>query len=415
MKKLYFFIALFLLSLTVSAQFKVELVWKKTSAEATYMTATQRSMIALDDKLYITNQGDANIAVVDAKTGDFIKNITTGVSTGFFAKNCIYLTEDNVALLGSSGTGSNIFTIYVCDLETGATNLLKTIAMTGFGRTDYFSACGSFNSAQEGGYIALASNTGNITTIPMSSGTLGEITSPFITGLTGISATTFPKDDNSFFVVARSAERRLYKKDGSYTAFSGIESSEQSSNSGGLYFKFIDKEFLVVSIGNMGAVRIFNVTNDFNKSYTSPSLRTKPPVGPPIAGSNSPIYTTDALGTTSVQASTAITAMAKEDKGDHVMIYLHCVNNGIAAYKLSEEPGMGIMENETAVDKVNAFSRGGVLVVDSALGDDILVYDISGRVLYNKTASQQTTEISGLTPDQIVIVKIGKKVMKVKL
>ncbi|NDW08527.1 hypothetical protein [Dysgonomonas sp. 520] len=409
MKKLYLsLVSLCVLvsSLSALSNLKLEPLWEfslNKNGVPSYMVPyvwnmSQRSMAVHNDVLYINNMGNGNIAKVNTADGTTLGDVTTTLiaNPNFWYKNCIAITDDGEAILGSSGTGSTYFIFTSCDLATASTTSLGNVTVNGMGRSDYFDIYGNRNTA-EGGYIAFASNSNKVGYIPMANGVFGT---PVLSGQIDAavssltSALAIVKDENSFFYVFQNPKPKLFNKtDFTFVEMAGVDAAPSGTNSGGAYFKFKGKEYLIIAHGSFGAIRILDITAGLNKAEE--------------------VFITDDLGNSDKGKSPAITPICVDVQADHVKIFAMAAENGIVAYKFQDNSTVG-MDDETS-QAAYAYANNGILTVKANGGEKITVSDLSGRILYTGIASEAVTEISDINSGQIVIVRIGEVASKVKL
>ena len=275
---------------------------------------------------------------------------------------------------------------------------MVVVSCPGLGRADFFCVYGEFNSSQ-GGYIATASNVGMAAVFNMASGviTFDTLVAGHGAGsaAAGISSSqAIIRNDTSFFVTGQAQQRYLTYTNPALSKKSFGSVKPGSAGTTGACFWFDDREFYVSGEDRYGVLQLFDITDGISSAKV---------VGTP----------TPALGSATNSAVTA--PVCVEVFANHVMIYVMATNNGIAAYRLAakEEPSSITTVKD---DALMVYVREGAIVAQAAAGNTVSIYNTLGQLCAEKRVDNaHEVVIEGLAPQQIYIVKIGRKSVKVVL
>lgn len=326
----------FCLSNVVAQQLIVEKKWEFSQTEENIPSwigaTTERSMALYDGKLYIPsrNGGGNKLVIVDTEDGSHSILNLTGVAAGTIAGNTIGITSDGNVLLGNGGGKG--FVIQLVDLTTGVASAFFTsdAANVTAGRVDGWAVYGTLND----GYIVVPvsplSGAGGLEVLVfnLENGSVANPTSPDrITTVNGTGASAFTVDSESFYTFSQNNIPRLFTKGETGWAlaseqFTGTVKPGNAGSSGG-EVTYEGHRIFASSKDRYANLQIFDITSGLSQATTLFSAEA-------------------ALGTTQNTAMTA--PICTEVKSDGAYIYMMGTNNGIAAYQISTEGGVGIKD-----------------------------------------------------------------------
>ncbi len=293
-------------------------VWLKTTAAGenyvSYLGTNNnnRSMAYYNDRLYIAdNRGFFH--VVDAANGqlDVSKEYSSAAE---FHRNNIRITDDGQMLVGNTGSGSSVITLYTSHITNGGATKLGTSSISG--RSDFFYTYGNWNQS---GYLIALSNTGTAVKIPFANGSLGEAETLTTTISAGTAAKAIPADANSFYTNADGqvpTKRSL--TDGSLLdSFSGSDKPATVRASGLAVFELAGSTYMITPTDAFGQFDVWNISDGLS---TATKLYTQ---NPQLGSTANGAYTVD---------------FCVHTEGNDAYIYVLAPNNGIAKYQLTFTP-----------------------------------------------------------------------------
>ena len=343
MKKLFSFISVFALAATLgfstaSAQktvATVEKLWSKTVAEVGATVADTRQGTGFDGKVYLLNKANQSLVAISAEGQDTVCVGPLTVAEGVTAAldGTAYAIDDagNFVMEGTfPSTPSHIV------LRKADGSVVKDLAITGLGRTDYINAVGDVFSA-EGGYVFVYGNSANLLVYTIANGELvGEPTTVAVAGVGGGNY-VIAGDDKVQIAHHRSSGSWKKIENGVATAID--MPGHKASTLGGDIITLAGKEFYIYPAGTTNYSSEFSVRN-----MTDGTLVTDKD-GATVLCSN-----------TLTTAHTTITACwLNANKIDDNNAYIHVYNgDGVAAFKL------GVVVAATVTLNVNDAAMGTV-------------------------------------------------------
>ena len=326
MKKLFSFISVFALAATlgfstVSAQktvATVEKLWSKTVAEVGATIADTRQGTGVDGKVYLLNKTNQSLVAISAEGQDTLcvgpLTVTEGVTA---ALDGTAYALDDAGNLVVEGTFPNTPSHLVLRKADGS--VVKDLAITGLGRTDFINAVGDVFSA-EGGYVFVYGNSVDLLVYTIANGELvGEpvqVTGPANGGNNYVIA----GDDKVQIVHHRSSQAGWMKvENGTETLIEGMEGFKKSTL-GGDIITLAGKEFYIYPAGATNYNSEFVVRNMTDGAF--------------VADKDG--ATTFYANTTSTASSTITACWLNASKIDDNSAYIHVYNaDGVAVFKLS--------------------------------------------------------------------------------
>ena len=324
MKKLFSFISVFALAATLgfstaSAQktvATVEKLWSKTFAEVGATAADTRQGTGFDGKVYLLNKANQSLVAISAEGKDTVCVGPLTVAEGVTAAldGTAYAIDDagNFVMEGTfPSTPSHIV------LRKADGSVVKDLAITGLGRTDYINAVGDVFSA-EGGYVFVYGNNANLLVYTIANGELvGEPTTVAVAGVGGGNY-VIAGDDKVQIAHHRSSGSWKKIENGVATAID--MPGHKASTLGGDIITLAGKEFYIYPTGSTNYSSEFSVRN-----VTDGTLVTDKD-GATVLCSN-----------TLTTANSTITACwLNANKIDDNSAYIHVYNgDGVAVFKLS--------------------------------------------------------------------------------
>ena len=326
MKKLFSFISVFALAATLgfstaSAQktvATVEKLWSKTVAEVGATIADTRQGTGVDGKVYLLNKANQSLVAISAEGKDTVCVGPLTVAEGVTAKldGTAYALDDagNLVVEGTfPSTPSHLV------LRKADGSVVKDLAITGLGRTDFINAVGDVFSA-EGGYVFVYGNSANLLVYTIANGELvGEPTTVAVAGVGGGNY-VIAGDANTQIVHHRSSQAGWMKvENGAETLIEGMEGFKKTTL-GGDIITLAGKEFYIYPAGS----------TDYNSEFV-------------VRNMTDAVNVTDKDGasifyanTKSTASSTIIACWLNASKIDDNSAYIHVYNaDGVAVFKLS--------------------------------------------------------------------------------
>ena len=348
MKKLFSFISVFALAAilgisTVSAQktvATVEKLWSKTTTEMGSTVADTRQGTGVDGKVYLLNKANQSLVAVSAEGQDTLcvgpLAVTEGVTA---ALDGTAYALDDAGNLVVEGTFPNAPSHLVLRKADGS--VVKDLAITGLGRTDFINAVGDVFSA-EGGYVFVYGNSVDLLVYTIANGELvGEpvqVTGPANGGNNYVIA----GDDKVQIVHHRSSQASWMKvENGTETLIEGMEGFKKSTM-GGDIITLAGKEFYIYPAGATNYDSEFAVRNMTDGVF--------------VVDKADGVSTSFKPNADAAVSSTITACWLNASKIDDNNAYIHVYNSqGAAAYKLSvtvaatitlnvNDPAMGTVE-----------------------------------------------------------------------
>ena len=343
MKKLFSFISVFALAATLgfstaSAQktvATVEKLWSKTVAEVGATVADTRQGTGFDGKVYLLNKANQSLVAISAEGKDTVcvgpLTVAEGVTANLDGTAYAFDDAGNFVM---EGTFPNVPSHLVLRKADGS--VVKDLAITGLGRTDYINAVGDVFSA-EGGYVFVYGNNANLLVYTIANGELvGEPTTVAVAGVGGGNY-VIAGDDKVQIAHHRSSGSWKKIENGVATAID--MPGHKATTLGGDIITLAGKEFYIYPAGATNYSSEFSVRN-----MTDGTLVTDKD-GATVLCSN-----------TLTTANSTITACwLNANKIDDNNAYIHVYNgDGVAAFKL------GVVVAATVTLSVNDAAMGTV-------------------------------------------------------
>ena len=346
MKKLFSFISVFALAATLgfstaSAQktvATVEKLWSKTVAEVGATVADTRQGTGFDGKVYLLNKANQSLVAISAEGQDTVCVGPLTVAEGVTAAldGTAYAIDDagNFVMEGTfPSTPSHIV------LRKADGSVVKDLAITGLGRTDYINAVGDVFSA-EGGYVFVYGNSANLLVYTIANGEL--IGEPTTVAVAGVSSGNYVIAGDDKVQIAHHRSSGSWKKIENGVATAIDMPGHKASTLGGDIITLAGKEFYIYPAGTTNYSSEFSVRNMTDGAF----------VVDKADGA-----TTSFVPNAEAAVSSTITACwLNASKIDDNNAYIHVYNSqGAAAYKLSvtvaatitlnvNDPAMGTVE-----------------------------------------------------------------------
>lgn len=345
----------------------VKELWKKTRSDANYIYTgnEQRSMAYYDGKLYIPRITEAGtFVIVDAKTGEKIADKTAEYFSSKWNMMSVAISNDGQILFGSSLIGSSSITVNVSDRENGGVSKTETFSLPGFGRCDYFSFFGEFNT-EEGGYLFALSNTSQkVLKVPVKNGEFGTpqtISNNKIP--TGLSTKTLALGENELYLQTSTTipSRHAVSNGNLLEEFGAVAPIEDPEGTSGMaIFTLLGHKYMVTPATNRGSIDIFDITNGL-------------PEAQQVAKS------TENIGNTENSAYTI--GICATTSNDSAFIYVMAPNNGLAAYSVTL-PKTDIANTAIENAKLTKTSEG--VRIELRKNANIQIFSTNGTCLYQK-------------------------------
>ena len=347
----------------------VDLLWKKTRTDVDYIFTNnqQRCIAYYDGKLYIPRISTAGtFVVVNAANGEKIAQRTVKSFNSEWNMMSVAISDDGQIMFGSSLIATSGLTINVSDRDNGGLKETQSFSMSNFGRCDYFSYYGDFNT-EEGGYVLALSNTSRkVAKIPVSNGIFGTPTFLNNSAIpTGLSTKTLALNDSELYLQTSTTvpQRHMFTNGNLIEEFGGVSPVEDPEGTSGMaVFSLKGRKYMVTPASKLGSIDFFDITNGLNVAEK---------VAQPTAD----------IGTTANTAYTVgICAYADLDTA---YVYVLVPNNGLVAYKvhIASTDIQNTTVNNTMILKTDLGAR--VELNQAAL---IQVYSINGALVYQKKA-----------------------------
>ncbi len=382
----------------------VEEEWTGGAAPEWMGGTTERGLAHFDGKLYVPSRKDGNqILVLDATSGLLIESETITLAAeevfgGTLPINSIAVTQSGKFII--SNLAANTQSV---DVETELPNGMYKAYMVdptdnnkvtklfewhnvgdevypGFRLGDGMNFYGDIADGQTGYLITgTAANryilrwdfvNGVVADEPVIIELLDVVPAP-VEGAAislGIAPQYWPIDENSFMVDGHSTVPMVFDMTGNMLAsFTGPVGPTQPGVSGGAYFEFKGKHYVVApSTNHVGepknSFQAFEIVDgDFEAAV---SLGVLPE-----------------LGMGSVSNTSYINPVVVDVQSDQVLFYVMFANNGIAGYRLTYDPGTSIITPESNSTAVLFPSPATDVVNFSVRMTSVEIYNIAGQLV----------------------------------
>lgn len=375
-------------STLVEGQVALTALWSRTQASSGYLATgnNNRSMAYYNGALYIPNAATGTFSVVNAQTGDLLATRT--ITAGAFWQHNLRITADGQMLLGNSAAGGGQMLVKASSLENGGVTDLKTYAVTGMGRSDFFYPYGNWK--EKGGILALT-NTGNLLKIDFEGGVLGKETLVANTALpVGTAAKAVPADANTFYA---SVGNKLPSKHALATgelleSFKAPNEPVAANTSGLGVFTVQGHTYMILPHDALGSFEVYEVTAGLAKAKRV-------------------IEATPALGTASNAAYTV--DFCTSVQGNEALIYVLAPNNGVAAYRFTFTPMTSDLSVGETQDNVLVCPTWEGVTVTFEGTRMVEVYSVNGVLIDRQEAA---SVYSCSLPQGMYILKVGDGVHK---
>ena len=324
MKKLFSFISVFVLATilgvsSVSAQKTVvtmEKLWSKTIADMGVTASETRQGAGANGTIYLLNKTDQSFVAVTAEGKDTICVGPLTVAEGVTANldGTAYALDDagNLVVEGVfPSTPSHLV------LRKADGSVVKELAITGLGRTDYINASGDLFSA-EGGYVFVYGNKANLLIYNFAN---GELVGEPITGTVPTTAEGYVVAGDATTQIAHFRSSDWVKiENGAATPIADMEGLKKSTL-GGDIITLGGKEFYIYAAGTTNYSSEFSVRNMTDGALVVDKADGK----------------TTVFCANTLTAKNANMCSLHASKIDDNNAYVHVYNNGdgAAVYKLS--------------------------------------------------------------------------------
>ena len=325
MKKLFSFISVFALAAilgvsSVSAQktvATVEKLWSKTVAEIGATITDTRQGTGFNGTVYLLNKANQSLVAISAEGQDTVCVGPLTVAEGVTAAlDGTAYAMDDAGNFVMEGTFPNTPSHLVLRKADGS--VVKDLAITGLGRTDYINAVGDVFSA-EGGYVFVYGNSANLLVYTIANGEL-----------VGEPANIAGKNTSNNYVIAGNVTKQIAHhrtsekgwviiENGAETLIEGMEGFKNTTM-GGDIITLAGKEFYIYPAG----------ATNYNSEFA-------------VRNMTDGLFVTDKDGATVFYANTTTTASStitacwlNASKIDENNAYIHVYNaDGVAVFKLS--------------------------------------------------------------------------------
>lgn len=286
-------------------------LWKKAQVDNTtwqLVGSVQRNMAVLGDKVLIPTNTKA-IYVASAETGAYEKTVTLTAPAAFHMHG-IAVTTDNQVIVGNTGSGATLLTLYTVNLDASSTSQLAAIDVSGasFGRADLIYTYGSLAGT---GLFGAVSITGNVLVAPMSAGVIG--TPQYFMGVVEAASganITFLSDKLAIVASQSKAKVLLNLETGARTTLTLPVSVAPNGD----YFAIGDRAFYVASGALQGGFSVYSVENG--------------------AVGATALYTVPALGAVTGYAGVSVPIHVGEIGDNYAVIYQYSPHNALASFEL---------------------------------------------------------------------------------
>ena len=324
MKKLFSFISVFALAAilgvsSVSAQkavATVEKLWSKTVAEIGATIADTRQGTGFNGTVYLLNKSNQSLVAISAEGQDTVcvgpLTVTEGVTA---ALDGTAYAMDDAGNFVMEGTFPNTPSHLVLRKADGS--VVKDLAITGLGRTDYINAVGDVFSA-EGGYVFVYGNSANLLVYTIANGEL--VGDPAEVAVAGVGGGNYVIAGDDKVQIAHHRSSGSWKQIEGGVATALDMPGHKNTTLGGDIITLAGKEFYIYPAGAT------NYNSEFAVRNMTDGLFVTAKDGATVFYAN----------TTTTASSTITACWLNASKIDENNAYIHVYNaDGVAVFKLS--------------------------------------------------------------------------------
>lgn len=324
MKKLFSFISVFALAAilgvsSVSAQktvATVEKLWSKTVAEIGATITDTRQGTGFNGTVYLLNKANQSLVAISAEGQDTVCVGPLTVAEGVTAAldGTAYAMDDagNFVMEGTfPSTPSHLV------LRKADGSVVKDLAITGLGRTDYINAVGDVFSA-EGGYVFVYGNNANLLVYTIANGEL--VGDPAEVAVAGVGGGNYVIAGDDKVQIAHHRSSGSWKQIEGGVATALDMPGHKNTTLGGDIITLAGKEFYIYPAGTT------NYSSEFSVRNMTDGLFVTDKDGATVFYAN----------TTTTASSTITACWLNASKIDENNAYIHVYNaDGVAVFKLS--------------------------------------------------------------------------------
>ncbi len=389
MKKLFSFISVFALAAilgfsTVSAQTTVatvEKLWSKTVTEIGATIADTRQGTGFNGTVYLLNKSNQSLVAISAEGQDTVCVGPLTVAEGVTAAlDGTAYAMDDAGNFVMEGTFPNTPSHLVLRKADGS--VVKDLAITGLGRTDYINAVGDVFSA-EGGYVFVYGNGANLLVYTIANGEL--VGDPAEVAVAGVSGGNYVIAGDDKVQIAHHRSSGSWKQIEGGVATALDMPGHKNTTLGGDIITLAGKEFYIYPTGAT------NYNSEFLVRNMTDGLLVSDKDG----------ATTFFANTTSTASSTITALWINANKIDDNNAYIHVYNaDGVAVYKLSVVVAATVTLNVNdaamgSVEGAGDYAVGGNATVKAipALGHSFVAWKNGDEVV--STDAEYTFAVTG--------------------